>query len=60
MKICTECKHYLNVYAECARKEEGINLHNGRRKYKCVIMERAWPNFLFWLCGKKGRFWEAG
>ena len=59
VKLCKDCKHYSDyVFQNCLRVPKGRSKIDGRMKYEGASLQRCVPSFIWWKCGKKGRFWE--
>lgn len=59
LKTCETCKHFT-FFLDCGRSPKGIDRVSGGMKYESCSIERDYPSFVWWRCGKKGRFWEEG
>lgn len=59
MKTCETCKHFV-FFLDCGRSPKGKDPVGGGMKYESCSIERDYPWFVWWRCGKRGRFWEEG
>ncbi len=58
MKTCETCKHIV-FFLNCGKKPKGLDPIGGKMKHESCSIERDYPNFMWWRCGKKGRFWDS-
>lgn len=59
IKLCKDCKHFIEFYDYCGLSEKKRSLVNGKMRYNLASYERDWANWIWWKCGKNGRFWES-
>jgi len=58
-KLCIYCKHYTDILMNCKKAPRGKSPVDGRMRYESASIQREYPSWWIWRCGKKGRFWES-
>lgn len=43
----------------CKKAPRGKSLVDGKMRYEPAAVQREYPSWWIWRCGKKGRFWES-